>query len=67
MSDFEVIYQLHQQNRPFIIANAWNVKTAQLIENSGFPAIAATSGAIAGSLGYEKTAKKCHSRNCSMS
>ena len=53
MNNYEKFYQLHHQEKPFIIANAWNVKSAQIIENNGFEAIATSSGAIANSLGYE--------------
>lgn len=57
MNNYETFYKLHQQNQPFIIANAWNVKSAQIIEASGYDAIATSSGAIAGSLGYEDNEK----------
>jgi 2-methylisocitrate lyase-like PEP mutase family enzyme len=53
MDQYETFYQLHQQSKPLIIANAWNVKSAQLIEKNGYEAIATSSGAIASSLGYE--------------
>jgi len=53
MSHYDIFYQLHQQDKPFIIANAWNVRSAQLIEKNGYAAIATSSGAIAGSLGYD--------------
>lgn len=53
MNNYETFYQLHQQKKPLIIANAWNVKSAQLIEQSGYEAIATSSGAISNSLGYE--------------
>ena len=52
-NNYETFYQLHQQNKPLIIANAWNVKSAQIIEQNGYEAIATSSGAIANSLGYE--------------
>jgi 2-methylisocitrate lyase-like PEP mutase family enzyme len=52
MTPYETFYQLHQQYSPFLLANAWNVKSARLIEAAGFPAIATSSGAIADSLGY---------------
>lgn len=52
MSNYEIFYQLHHQEKPLIIANAWNVKSAQLIGQSGYDAIATSSGAIANSLGY---------------
>jgi 2-methylisocitrate lyase-like PEP mutase family enzyme len=53
MNNYETFYQLHQQKKPLIIATAWNVKSAQLIEQSGYGAIATSSGAISNSLGYE--------------
>ncbi|HEX9512789.1 MAG TPA: isocitrate lyase/phosphoenolpyruvate mutase family protein [Puia sp.] len=53
MSNYETFYQLHQQKKPLIIANAWNVKSAQMIEQNGYEAIATSSGAISNSLGYE--------------
>jgi 2-methylisocitrate lyase-like PEP mutase family enzyme len=53
MNNYETFYQLHQQNKPLIIANAWNVKSAQIIEQNGYDAIATSSGAISNSLGYE--------------
>ena len=53
MNNYETFFQLHHQPAPFIIANAWNVKSAKLIEDNGYKAIATSSGAIANSLGYE--------------
>ena len=53
MNNYEKFFQLHHQEKPFIIANAWNVKSAQIIESNGYDAIATSSGAIANSLGYE--------------
>lgn len=52
MNNYEKFLQLHHQEKPLIIANAWNVKSAQIIENNGYDAIATSSGAIADSLGY---------------
>jgi 2-methylisocitrate lyase-like PEP mutase family enzyme len=52
MNNYEKFLGLHHQVKPLIIANAWNVKSAQLIEAYGFAAIATSSGAIADSLGY---------------
>lgn len=52
MNQYEIFYQLHHQSKPFILANAWNVKSAKIIEQSGFKAIGTSSGAIAESLGY---------------
>ncbi len=53
MNNYETFYQLHQLKKPLIIANAWNVKSAQMIEQNGYEAIATSSGAISNSLGYE--------------
>ena len=36
-----------------MLANAWNVKSAQVIEKAGYAAIGTSSGAIADSLGYK--------------
>jgi 2-methylisocitrate lyase-like PEP mutase family enzyme len=53
MTDHEKFHQLHHQPAPLILANAWNAKSAQIAESSGFQAIATSSGAIADSLGYK--------------
>ena len=53
MNDYEKFYQLHHQPQPLVVANAWNAKSALLIEKAGFDAIATSSGAIADSLGYK--------------
>jgi len=52
MNNYEKFLQLHHQEKPLIIANAWNPKSAQVIANNGYAAIATSSGAIAESLGY---------------
>jgi 2-methylisocitrate lyase-like PEP mutase family enzyme len=52
-TDFDKFYQLHQQSHPLVIANAWNVKSAMVIEKAGYRAIGTSSGAIADSLGYK--------------
>jgi len=53
MNNYETFYQLHHRDTPLILANAWNVKSAQLIEQNGFDAIGTSSGAISNSMGYE--------------
>jgi 2-methylisocitrate lyase-like PEP mutase family enzyme len=53
MNNYENFYQLHQQVTPLLLANAWNVKSAQIIEQNGYAAIGTSSGAISNSLGYE--------------
>ena len=53
MNNYERFYQLHHQAVPFVLPNAWNVKSAQLINQSGFYAVGTSSGAISNSMGYE--------------
>lgn len=53
MNQYETFHKLHHQQSAFILANAWNVRSAQLIEEAGFEAIGTSSGAISSSLGYE--------------
>ncbi|MGO4292107.1 isocitrate lyase/PEP mutase family protein [Chitinophaga sp. RAB17] len=53
MGNYETFYQLHHKKTPLILANAWNVKSAQIIEQNGYDAIGTSSGAISNSLGYE--------------
>lgn len=40
-----------QRHRPLVLANAWDVASARLIESAGAPAIATTSAGVAWSLG----------------
>jgi 2-methylisocitrate lyase-like PEP mutase family enzyme len=53
MDLYQTFYNLHHQSRPLVVGNAWNAKSAQIIEKAGFDAIATSSGAIADSLGYK--------------
>jgi 2-methylisocitrate lyase-like PEP mutase family enzyme len=53
MNHYDTFYELHQQAKPLLIANAWNAKSAQIIEQNGYGAVATSSGAIADSLGYK--------------
>jgi 2-methylisocitrate lyase-like PEP mutase family enzyme len=43
---------LHQGPRLLVLPNAWDVASARLVEEAGFPAIATTSAGIAWALGY---------------
>lgn len=52
MDQYENFYNLHHKAAPLVIANAWNARSAQLIEKAGFEAIGTSSGAIAASMGY---------------
>src|SRR5450432_3161156 len=44
--------QLHRGPSILILPNAWDVASARVFEEAGFPAIATTSAGIAFSLGY---------------
>lgn len=52
MNNYEKFYQLHHNEQPFVLGNAWNVKSAQLIEQNGYASIGTSSGAISNSMGY---------------
>src|SRR5437016_4936712 len=43
---------LHSGANILVLPNAWDVSSARIFEESGFPAIATSSAAIANSLGY---------------
>lgn len=43
---------LHRGERPLLLANAWDAASARVLERAGFPAVATSSSAVAGSLGY---------------
>ena len=43
---------LHRGPRALVLPNAWDVASARIFEEAGFPAIATTSAGIAFSLGY---------------
>jgi 2-methylisocitrate lyase-like PEP mutase family enzyme len=47
------LHALHDRTRVLVLPNAWDVVSARLVEQAGFPAIATSSAAIAWSLGYE--------------
>ena len=44
--------QLHRGPRPLILPNVWDVASARVIEEAGFPALATSSAGVAFSLGY---------------
>src|SRR5947199_7861396 len=48
----ETFRKLHQGPELLVLPNAWDVATARLVEEAGFPAIATTSAGIAWALGY---------------
>src|SRR2546428_5593403 len=48
----EQLRKLHKGPRILILANAWDVASARLVEEAGFPAVATTSAGVAAVLGY---------------
>src|ERR1700674_1099220 len=43
---------LHQGGKILVLPNAWDVASARIFEDAGFPAIGTTSAGIANSIGY---------------
>src|SRR5437868_10810097 len=43
---------LHSGDNPLLLPNVWDVASARIIEEAGFPALATTSAGIAFALGY---------------
>jgi 2-methylisocitrate lyase-like PEP mutase family enzyme len=52
MSLFSDFLALHRGPAPLVLPNAWDVISARLVEDAGFPAVATTSAGVAWSLGY---------------
>jgi 2-methylisocitrate lyase-like PEP mutase family enzyme len=48
----EALRKLHAGPRALVFANAWDVASARLVEEIGFPAIATSSAGVAFALGY---------------
>ena len=48
----EIFRKLHQGPELLVLPNAWDVATARLVEEAGFPAVATTSAGVAWALGY---------------
>ena len=48
----ERLRKLHDGPRILILANAWDVISARIVEDAGFPAVATTSAGVAAVLGY---------------
>src|SRR5258708_22716523 len=48
----ERLRELHRGPRILILANAWDVISARMVEDAGFPAVASTSAGVAAGLGY---------------
>ncbi|MCS3801132.1 isocitrate lyase/phosphoenolpyruvate mutase family protein [Niastella sp. OAS944] len=50
---FQQFKQLHQSGSLFVLPNAWNAKSAQILEKENYAAIATSSAAVANALGYQ--------------
>jgi 2-methylisocitrate lyase-like PEP mutase family enzyme len=48
----ECFRQLHRAPQILVLPNAWDVASARIVEEAGYPAIATTSAGIANALGY---------------
>jgi len=48
----ERLRKLHQGSKLLLLPNAWDVASARVVEELGFPVIATTSAGVAASLGY---------------
>src|SRR5262245_8767551 len=48
----QALRKLHDRSKLLLLPNAWDVVSARIFEEAGFPAIATTSAGIAFSLGY---------------
>ena len=48
----ELFRELHQGGRILVLPNAWDVASARVFEEAGFPAIATTSAGVAAVFGY---------------
>lgn len=48
----QLLRKLHHGPKILVLANAWDVISARIVEEVGFPAVATTSAGIAAALGY---------------
>lgn len=53
MKSFDSFLQLHRQAHPLMIANIWDVKSAKVVAEAGYQALATSSAAVAHSFGYD--------------
>ncbi|WP_207515191.1 isocitrate lyase/PEP mutase family protein [Longitalea luteola] len=52
-SSFQQFKELHYSPELLVLPNAWNAKSAQLVQQENYPAVATSSAAVANSLGYD--------------
>jgi 2-methylisocitrate lyase-like PEP mutase family enzyme len=48
----EAFRALHHTDHPLLLVNAWDISSARIVEEAGFPAVATTSAGIAFASGY---------------
>jgi 2-methylisocitrate lyase-like PEP mutase family enzyme len=48
----EEFQSLHESKRILVLPNAWDIPSARIFEDAGFPAVATSSAALAVSIGY---------------
>lgn len=48
----KALLSLHSGDDPLVLPNVWDVASARMVEDAGFPAIATSSAGVAFSLGY---------------
>src|SRR5436189_6227815 len=53
MTDAGLLRSLHIPGDPLLLANVWDVGSAMVVVDAGFPVIATSSAAVARSLGYD--------------
>jgi 2-methylisocitrate lyase-like PEP mutase family enzyme len=53
ISNYQKFRQLHYENIPLLLPNAWDAKSARIFRENGFGAVATSSAAVANALGYE--------------
>ncbi len=53
MDRYQLFHELHYQQSPLLLGNAWDVVSAKVYEQRGFKAIATSSAAVARTFGYE--------------
>jgi 2-methylisocitrate lyase-like PEP mutase family enzyme len=51
-SNFKEFNALHQVKELLVLPNAWDTKSAQILQDCGFPAVGTSSAAVAAGLGY---------------
>src|SRR5689334_23008426 len=53
MTNYQRFAHLHQQEKPFLLGNAWDTHSAKLFEKAGYEAVGTSSMAVAATLGYD--------------